>query len=105
MSKATTKTDMGGAVLAKTADHDVLHFLRRTLQAHTLDAEPEDVLAKLQNLKNALEQQEITLSAWPTSVSNDRMCAALAKAKNVITQIVDDFAVAAEEHSIVPKAS
>jgi hypothetical protein len=105
MSKAATKTDVGGAPAAKAGDHDVLHFLRRTLQAHTLDAEPEDVLAKLQNLKTALEQQEITLSAWPASASKDRMCSALAKAKSVIAQIVDDFDMAAARHSAVSKAS
>jgi hypothetical protein len=95
MAKAATKT----------GDPDVLHFLRRTLQAHTLDAEPADVLAKLQNLKTALEQQEVTLLAWPTSASKDRMCAALEKAKNVITQIIDDLARVAEAHSAVSKVS
>jgi hypothetical protein len=104
MSKAATKTDIGGALLAKAAEHDVLHFLRRTLQAHTLDAEPAAVLAKLQNLKIALEQQEVSLSAWPASASKDRMCAALAKAKNVIALIVEDFAIAAQERSGIAKA-
>jgi hypothetical protein len=104
MAKAATKTGIGDAAPAKSADHDVVHFLRRTLQAHTLDAQPADVLAKLQNLKTALEQQEITLAAWPASASKDRMCAALAKAKNVIAQIFDDFGLAAADHSGVSKA-
>jgi hypothetical protein len=104
MAKAATKTDVGDEFPTRSDDHDVLNFLRRTLQAHTLDAEPADVLAKLQNLKNALEQQEITLAAWPASASKDRMCAALAKAKSVIAQIVDDFRIAAAEHSDVAKA-
>jgi hypothetical protein len=105
MSKAATKNDIGGALPAAGGDHDVLHFLRRTLQAHTLDAEPGDVLAKLQNLRTALEQQEITLSAWPASASKDRMYAALETAKTVITQIVDDFTMAAGARSAVHKAS
>jgi hypothetical protein len=100
MSKAATKTDIGDALQAKTADHDVLHFLKRTLAAHTLDAEPADVLAKLQNLKTALELQEVTLSSWPASASKDRMCAALAKAKAVIAQSVDDFAAAAQDRGL-----
>jgi hypothetical protein len=104
MSKAATKTDIGGALPAKAAEHDVLHFLSRTLQAHTLDAEPAEVLAKLQNLKIALEQQEAALAAWPASASKDRMCAALVKAKNVIALIVDDFAMAAQHHSDIAEA-
>jgi predicted dinucleotide-binding enzyme len=104
MAKAATKIDSGDVPAKKSDDHDVVHFLRRTLQAHTLDAQPADVLAKLQNLKTALEQQEITLAAWPASASKDRMCAALAKAKDVIAQIVDDFGLAAADHSDVSKA-
>jgi hypothetical protein len=103
MSKTATKSDFGDVPLAPGAEPDVLHFLRRTLQAHTIDAAPQDVLAKLQNLKNALEQQEITLSAWPASASKDRMCVALARAKTVIAQIVDDFGLAARD-SVVSKA-
>jgi len=72
-------------------DGDVLHFLTRTLQAHILDAEPTDVLAKLQNLEAALALQEGTLADWPDSPSKDRICAALAKAKQLVAQIVDDF--------------
>jgi hypothetical protein len=96
MSNAAKLSDSGDAPLSETADHDVLHFLTRTLQAHTLDAEPRDVLAKLENLKRALDQQEATLSAWPDSASKDRICAALAKAKNVVAQIVDEYRVAVE---------
>jgi hypothetical protein len=97
MSNTAKLTDIGEAPLSRAADQDVLHFLSRTLQAHILDAEPRDVLAKLQNLKRALDQQEVTLSDWPDSPSKDRICAALAKAKNVVAQIVDDFAFTAEK--------
>ena len=90
MSNAAKLTDIAGASLPRTSDQaaesDVLHFLTRTLQAHFLDAEPHDMLAKLRNLKNALEQQEVTLSDWPDSPSKDRICEALAKAKNLVTQ-------------------
>src|ERR1700681_4400249 len=72
---------------AKAAEGDVLHFLSRTLQAHFLDAEPRDILVKLRTLRKALDQQEVTLSRWPDSPSKARICAALAKAKNLVTQI------------------
>jgi hypothetical protein len=105
MSKTAKITDIGGVPLSSAADQDVLHFLRRTLQAHTLDAEPREVLAKLQNLKQALDQQEATLSDWPDSPSKDRICAALAKARSVVARIVDEFgAAAAAEHSAVRDA-
>jgi hypothetical protein len=98
MSKAANITDIGDAPLSRAADQDVLHFLRRTLQAHTLDAEPREVLAKLRNLKQALDQQEVTLSDWPDSPSKDRICTALAKARNVVAQIVDEFGAAGAEY-------
>ena len=91
MSKALKTPDMGHVPLQTTQDNDVLHFLTRTLQAHILDAEPQDVLTKLQNLNNALAQQESTLSNWPESPSKERICTALAKAKRLVGKIVDDF--------------
>ncbi len=91
MLKAAKASGAVPAHLRKSDDGDVLHFLSRTLQAHVLDTEPSHVLAKLQTLRDALIQQEKTLSAWPSSPSKDRICAALAKAKRQITQIVADF--------------
>lgn len=99
MSGTTKSTQLAGARSARaaqsTAESDVLHFLSRTLQAHCLDAEPKHMLEKLRNLKIALDQQEITLSHWPDSPSKERICAALTKAKNLVTQIVDEFGIAA----------
>jgi hypothetical protein len=91
MSKALKIPDMGRVAFQKSQDNDVLHFLTRTLQAHILDAAPQEVLAKLQNLQDALAQQESTLSDWPDSPSKERICMALAKAKRLVAQIVDDF--------------
>jgi hypothetical protein len=85
----------------KPVDGDVLHFLTRTLQAHLLDSEPQDMLAKLQNLKNALDRQETTLAAWPDSPSKERICTALAKAKALVAEIVDQFANSARKQSDV----
>jgi len=104
MSKTAKLSDIGEAPLSSGADQDVLHFLSGTLQAHILDAEPQDVLTKLQNLKRALDQQEVTLSDWPDSASKGRICAALAKAKNFVAQIVDDFAATAEKPARGAKA-
>lgn len=70
---------------------DVLHFLARTLRAHIIDAQPEEVIDKLRNLLSALKQQETTLADWPDSPSKDRICAALAKARDAVSQIVYDF--------------
>jgi hypothetical protein len=94
MPHAAKAGAIGGALLPQPADNtddDVLHFLTRTLQAHFLDAEPQRVLIKLRNLKSALDQQEVTLAAWPDSPSKDRICEALTKARNLIAQIVENF--------------
>jgi hypothetical protein len=102
MSKAVTTTDIGPAPLPRTitskaAESDVLHFLTRTLQAHCLDAQPQDVLEKLQNLQKALDQQQATLLNWPDSPSRDRICEALTKAKTVVAQIVDKFTATTQQ--------
>jgi hypothetical protein len=107
MPKAAKKMDVDVAASAtpesiaakKAADGDVLHFLTRTLQAHFLDSEPQDMLAKLKNLKNALDRQEATLAAWPDSPSKERICTALTKARALVAEIVDQFANAAQTQS------
>jgi hypothetical protein len=91
MSNALKTPDTVRVPLQTIQDNDVLHFLTRTLQAHILDAEPQNVLVKLQNLNDALAQQERTLSDWPDSPSKERICTALAKAKRLVRRIVDDF--------------
>jgi hypothetical protein len=88
------------AAAAKAADGDVLHFLSRTLQAHFLDAEPADMLEKLRNLKTALDQQEATLSRWADSPAKERICAALAKAKTLVTEIADEFAKTTDDEGL-----
>ena len=93
MSKAAVTSDSGRVRVGNSeqGEGDVLHFLTRTLQAHFLDAEPQYMLAKLQNLKSALDQQEITLADWPNSPSKDRICEALARAKTLVARIVDNL--------------
>jgi hypothetical protein len=99
MSKASSAIERRSAPSAAAPDSDVLPFLSRTLQAHFLDAKPQDVLAKLQNLKLALEQQENTLSAWPDSASKSRICNALAKARLAVSQIVEDLSATTQRES------
>ncbi len=101
MPKTAKATDIGGR---PKADSDVLHFLTRTLQSHVLDAEPQDVLAKLKNLKTALDQQETTLLDWPDSPSKTRMCEALAKAKDQVAQIVDHYDNIARQNPLLREA-
>jgi len=97
MANAAKARGGAAASTAPASEGDVLHFLTRTLQAHIIDAEPHDVLAKLQNLQIALEQQEVTLSDWPDTPSKARICAELKKAKNVVAQIVDELAAKSTE--------
>jgi hypothetical protein len=104
MPKAAKRIDVDLApsiAPKKAAEGDVLHFLTRTLQAHFLDSEPQDMLAKLQNLKDALDRQEATLAAWPDSPSKERICTALAKARALVAEIVDQFANTAQKQSDV----
>jgi hypothetical protein len=104
MPQAVKKTGISD-LLPGADDGDVLHFLTRTLQAHLLDAEPRDVLAKLRNLKAALDRQEATLLEWPDSTSKNRICEALAKAKRLVAQILDEYAATRGTPSVfgIPK--
>jgi antitoxin component HigA of HigAB toxin-antitoxin module len=90
MSKAAKASIAGENPSRRPPERDVLHFLTRTLKAHCLDAEPQDMLEKLENLKAALDQQENTLADWPDSPSKDRICEALARARALVAQIVED---------------
>jgi hypothetical protein len=89
MTKAAKKVEGNGAAAA--GGGDILHFLTRTLQAHTFDAQPQDVMVKLESLKTALDRQEAALSDRPESPSRERIRAALADARNLIGKIVDDL--------------
>src|SRR5580658_3451974 len=94
MSHAAKTGAFDGARLPQLADDangDIVHFLTRTLQAHFVDAEPRRMLLKLQNLKTALDQQEITLANWPDSPSKGRIRDALAKARNLVAEIAENF--------------
>ena len=94
MSHTARIDAFGGARLpqpADDADGDIVHFLTRTLQAHFIDAEPQRMLDKLQNLKSALDQQEITLADWPDSPSKGRIREALAKARTLVAEIAESF--------------
>jgi hypothetical protein len=99
MPKAVNSIEDAAAPLARAGDSDVLHFLSRTLQAHFLDAKPQEILAKLRNLEIALQQQESTLSAWPDSASKSRISVALAKARSAVAQIVENLSTAARNES------
>lgn len=97
MPKAAKIIDGVLPITSETAtDCDVLHFLTRTLKAHFLDSDPDEMLIKLQNLKEALDRQETTLASWPDSPSKERICAALTKARDLVAQIVDHFASTAQ---------
>jgi len=99
MSQALKPTERDAAPSQKSADGDVLLFLKRTLQFHSSDAEKEDVFEKLQNLKNALDRQEATLLTWPDSPSKDRIRDSLAKAKTLVAQIVEELGASASKAS------
>ena len=100
MSKAASVSASVADTPSQNADGDVLHFLARTLRAHIIDAQPEEVVGKLENLLVALKQQETTLADWPNSPSKDRICAALAKARNAVSQIVCDLCSAPQNRSV-----
>jgi hypothetical protein len=91
MAQAAKTTDPGGVASQRHTENDVLLFLKRTLQFHSSDGEKDDIFAKLQNLKNALDQQEATLLSWPDSPSKDRIRESLAKAKTLVAQVVDNL--------------
>jgi hypothetical protein len=103
MAKAAKSTDIGREPFHRLSDSEILLFVTRTLQPHFPDADAPDLSAKLQKLKDVIEQQDDALSDWPHASSKDRMRDGLAKAKALLAQICNDLAATAE-NSAAPGA-
>jgi hypothetical protein len=91
MLKASKKVDKGHGPFRRLSDSEILLFVTRTLQPHSSESEAPDGFAKLQGLKDILDQQEIDLLDWPDSPSKDRFYASLLRAKRLVAQITDDL--------------
>jgi hypothetical protein len=104
MSKAPKTADSGRGPFRRLSDSETLLFLTRTLQPNLPDSETPDVFAKLQTLKDVLAQLESGLLDWPDTPGKVRMWNELAKAKSLVTQIVDDCAGAAKSEAAIRSA-
>jgi hypothetical protein len=104
MARTAKKNELGREPFRRLSDSEILLFVTRTLQPQLDDDDAPDVFAKLQNLRDNLRQQETTLPDWPDCAGKDRMRDALAVAKNLIAQIIDDLAGAAKRDSAVGEA-
>jgi hypothetical protein len=97
MLKALKKAEFSRGPFRRLSDSEILLFVARTLQPRSSEPETPDVFARLQSLKDILDQQEIDLLDWPDSPSKDRFYASLLKAKRLAAQIGDDFAAASDD--------
>ena len=75
MFKMSRKADPRRGPFRRLSDSEILLFVTKTLQSRTSDQESPDFSAKLQLLKDILDQQEIDLLNWPNSPSKDRFYA------------------------------
>jgi hypothetical protein len=95
MFKMSKKVAPSRSPFRRLSDSEILLFVSQTLHPHSSEKETPDFLAKLQALKDILEQQEIDLLAWPNSPSKDRFYASHLKAKRLVAELTEDFCDAA----------
>jgi hypothetical protein len=105
MSRAAKTTDNGRIPFRRLSDSEILLFLTRTLQPDSAGTEPSDIFAKLRELKDILDRQESALLEWAAAPGKDRLCEALATAKDLVTQIADDLAGAVRRESVARGAA
>lgn len=95
MFKMSKKDEPRRGPFRRLSDSEILLFVTQTLRPPISDQETPDFSAKLQLLKDVLEQQEIDLLAWPNSPSKDRFYASHLKAKRLVAELTKDFCDAA----------
>jgi hypothetical protein len=95
MLKASKKAEFSRGPFHRLSDSEILLFVARTLQPRSSEPETPDVFAKLRNLNDIFDRQEIDLLDWPDSPGKDRFYASLLQAKRLATQIGGDLAGAA----------
>jgi hypothetical protein len=95
MFKVSKKAEPWHGPFRRLSDSEILLFVTQTLQPGTSDQETPDFPAKLQVLKDILEQQEIDLLNWPNSPSKDRFYASHLKVKRLVAEFAEDFCEAA----------
>jgi hypothetical protein len=91
MFKMSRKAEPRRGPFRRLSDSEILLFVTQTLHPRTADQETPDFPAKLQVLKDILEQQEIDLLNWPNAPSKDRFYASHLKVKRLIAEIAEDF--------------
>lgn len=104
MARTAKKSELGREPFRRLSDSEILLFVTRTLQPQLDDADTPNVFAKLQSLKDTLQQQDMTLPDWPDCVGKDRMRDALAVTSGLIAQIIDDLAGAVRRDAAVREA-
>jgi hypothetical protein len=95
MFKMSKKTGPRPGPFRRLSDSEILLFVTQTLQSRSSNQDTPDFPAKLQLLKDILEQQEIDLLAWPNSPSKDRFYASHLKAERLVAELTKDFCDAA----------
>jgi hypothetical protein len=99
MSKPANSTALSRAPIHRLSDSEILLFVSRTLQPQLDGADTSTVFAKLQSLKDMLDQQDAILPDLPDGPGKDRMADTVASAKTLLAQITDDLAGAAKTDS------
>lgn len=95
MARPAKTNALDRAPIDRLSDGEILLFVSRTLQPQ-FDGADATVFAKLQSLKDILEQQEAILPALLHGAGKDRFTSALTSAKTLVGQIADDLAGAAK---------
>jgi len=104
MPNAAKAAEIGRGPFRRLSDSEILLLLARTLRPNIDGGELPTVFAKLQRLQDVLDRQDNTLTDIPDGPGKDRMRQAVANAKDLVAQIVEDLADAAGKTSAAAPA-
>jgi hypothetical protein len=99
MSKPGNTDALRREPIHRLSDSEILLFVSRTLQPQFDGADAPTAFAKLQSLKDALDQQDAILPELPDGPGKERMADTVTSAKTLLAQIIDDLAGAAKTDS------
>jgi len=96
MPKAAKSADFDRGPFHRLSDSEILLFLSRTLRPQFANGQAPTVVAKLQSLKDILDRQHGVVADLPDGAGKDRMRQSVAKANELVAQIVEDLAGTAD---------
>ena len=105
MPSAAKTTEFDRGPFRRLSDSEILLFVARTLRPLFDDGETSAVVAKLQGLQDILDRQDGIVADLPDGPGKNRIGETVAQAKELVAQIVELLAGAAQKSSAAVTAA